>query len=153
MPAGGGQGRRILKIVIFDQRDLDWAQDVAARYPRVAAYLQPGNSETDPAQPVDPQDLADRMLWLVDQTVGQGLAAATDPAAALHVLIWATGAACDPREERDYDRDDLQQPDPVGRPDRIAANPKRCWSRCAIRNPMSAIMCASPRRNSPRFVR
>ncbi|MDB6179966.1 7-carboxy-7-deazaguanine synthase QueE [Paracoccus fistulariae] len=82
-----GRADRILKIVIFDQRDLDWAQDVAARYPRLPLYLQPGNPETDPAQAVDPQDLADRMLWLVDQTVGRGwLRPRILPQ--LHVLIW-----------------------------------------------------------------
>ncbi|MBC9245734.1 7-carboxy-7-deazaguanine synthase QueE [Paracoccus sp. 11-3] len=77
----------VMKIVIFDQRDLDWARDTAARYPDLPLYLQPGNSETDPSKPVDPQHLADRMLWLVDQTVGQGwLRPRILPQ--LHVLIW-----------------------------------------------------------------
>lgn len=77
----------VMKIVIFDQTDLEWAQNAAARYPDLPLYLQPGNPETDPSKPVDPQHLADRMLWLVDQTVGKGwLRPRILPQ--LHVLIW-----------------------------------------------------------------
>lgn len=76
-----------MKIVIFDHVDLDWARAAAARYPQLPLYLQPGNPETDPGIPVDPQDLAERMLWLVEETVGKGwLAPRILPQ--LHVLIW-----------------------------------------------------------------
>jgi len=85
--AGAGAGQRVLKIVVFDRRDLDWARTVAARHPGLPLYLQPGNPETDPAQPVDPQALADRLLWLVENTVGRGwLNPRILPQ--LHVLIW-----------------------------------------------------------------
>ncbi|MGV6874203.1 7-carboxy-7-deazaguanine synthase QueE [Pseudochelatococcus sp. B33] len=78
---------RIMKIVIFDEHDLEWARLAAARYPDLALYLQPGNPETDPEKPVDPQSLADRMRWLVDATIGRGwLAPRILPQ--LHVLIW-----------------------------------------------------------------
>ncbi len=85
--AGEGAAQRVLKIVIFDQADLDWAHEVAARHPDLPLYLQPGNPETDPALPVDPQALADRLLWLVENTVGRGwLKPRILPQ--LHVLIW-----------------------------------------------------------------
>lgn len=77
----------VMKIVIFDQTDLDWARDAATRYPDLPLYLQPGNPETDPTIPVSPQGLADRMLWLVEETVGKGwLTPRILPQ--LHVLIW-----------------------------------------------------------------
>lgn len=77
----------VMKIVVFDLQDLDWARAAADRYPQLPLYLQPGNSETDPALPVDAQGLADRMLWLVEETVGKGwLTPRILPQ--LHVLIW-----------------------------------------------------------------
>lgn len=85
--AAAGDAPRVMKVVIFDQTDLDWARDAAARHPDLTLYLQPGNPETDPDRPVDPQGLADRMLWLVEATVGQGwLTPRILPQ--LHVLIW-----------------------------------------------------------------
>ncbi|MFT4013512.1 MAG: 7-carboxy-7-deazaguanine synthase QueE [Paracoccus sp. (in: a-proteobacteria)] len=77
----------VMKIVIFDHADLSWAREAAARYPELPLYLQPGNPETDPARPVDPRRLADRLLWLVEETVGKGwLSPIILPQ--LHVLIW-----------------------------------------------------------------
>ena len=85
--AAAGDAPRVMKIVIFDEVDLEWARDAAARYPGLTLYLQPGNPETDPDRPVDPQGLADRMLWLVEATVGRGwLTPRILPQ--LHVLIW-----------------------------------------------------------------
>jgi len=85
--AAAGAADAVMKIVIFDQADLDWARATAARYPRLRLYLQPGNPETDPERPVDPQPLADRLLWLVDETVGKGwLSPIILPQ--LHVFIW-----------------------------------------------------------------
>ncbi|MBK4215956.1 7-carboxy-7-deazaguanine synthase QueE [Paracoccus caeni] len=85
--AAAGAARVVMKIVIFDQRDLDWARDAQSRYPGLPLYLQPGNPEVDPTLPVSPQALADRMLWLVNETVGKGwLTPHILPQ--LHVLIW-----------------------------------------------------------------
>ncbi len=83
-----GQGvDTAMKIVIFDERDLEWARAAAARYPDLPLYLQPGNPNTDPAHAVAAQSLADRLLWLVDETVGKGwLRPRILPQ--LHVLIW-----------------------------------------------------------------
>lgn len=77
----------VMKIVIFDDRDLQWAREAAARYPGLQLYLQPGNPETDPSQPVSAQSLSDRLLWLVEETVGKGwLVPRILPQ--LHVLLW-----------------------------------------------------------------
>jgi 7-carboxy-7-deazaguanine synthase len=85
--AGQGAGRVVMKIVVFDEVDLAWAREAAARHPELALFLQPGNPEVDPRLPVDPQRLADRMLWLVERTAGAGwFAPRILPQ--LHVLIW-----------------------------------------------------------------
>lgn len=85
--AAAGTTEKIMKIVIFDETDLAWARAASARYPSLPLYLQPGNPEVDPEKPVDPQALADRMLWLVEATVGRGwLTPRILPQ--LHVLIW-----------------------------------------------------------------
>ncbi len=85
--AGRTAGQMVMKIVVFDDLDLQWAREAAARHPDLPLYLQPGNPETDPDIPVAPQALADRLLWLVERTVGQGwLVPRILPQ--LHVLIW-----------------------------------------------------------------
>ncbi|WP_095589086.1 7-carboxy-7-deazaguanine synthase QueE [Actibacterium ureilyticum] len=85
--AGQRAGQMVMKIVIFDQPDLDWARDAAARYPQLPLYLQPGNPDVDPDQPVPPQALAERLEWLFDNTTGAGwFAPRILPQ--LHVLIW-----------------------------------------------------------------
>ena len=77
----------VMKIVIFDDADYDWARAAADRYPALPLYLQPGNPEVDPDIPVDPQRLSDRLLWLVDKTMNDGwFAPRVLPQ--LHVLLW-----------------------------------------------------------------
>ncbi|MBE9639053.1 7-carboxy-7-deazaguanine synthase QueE [Salipiger mangrovisoli] len=85
--AGQGARQVVMKIVIFDRRDYAWAKGAHARHPELPLYLQPGNPEVDPDVPVDPQSLADRLLWLVDMTTGDGwFAPRILPQ--LHVLLW-----------------------------------------------------------------
>ncbi|OUD09330.1 7-carboxy-7-deazaguanine synthase QueE [Marivivens niveibacter] len=85
--AGQSAGQTVMKIVIFDDTDYAWAKDAHARYPDMALYLQPGNPEVDPDVPVDPQGLADRLLWLTEKTMGDNwFAPRILPQ--LHVLIW-----------------------------------------------------------------
>jgi 7-carboxy-7-deazaguanine synthase len=87
LSAGQGAGQTVLKIVIFDQRDYDWAREVAGRYPDLPLYLQPGNPEVDPSLPVAPQDVADRLLWLVEKvTADRWFRPRVLPQ--LHVLLW-----------------------------------------------------------------
>ncbi|WP_050603744.1 7-carboxy-7-deazaguanine synthase QueE [Ruegeria sp. 6PALISEP08] len=76
-----------LKIVIFNDTDFQWAKDVAARYPDLPLYLQPGNPETDPDLPVDLTQATERLEWLIDKTLGLGwFAPRILPQ--LHVLVW-----------------------------------------------------------------
>lgn len=85
--AAAGEAAKVMKIVVFDEQDIAWARQAAARHPELALYLQPGNPETDPDRPVDPQRLAERLRWLVEATVGRGwLTPRILPQ--LHLLIW-----------------------------------------------------------------
>ena len=82
-----GAARIALKIVIFDETDYAWAQEVAGRYPDLPLYLQPGNPQVDPGVPVAAQDVADRVLWLVEKVCADGwFAARVLPQ--LHVMLW-----------------------------------------------------------------
>lgn len=81
----------VLKIVIFDEADYLWARDVAARYPALPLYLQPGNhtppTPEDDSAGVDQDGIDARMRWLVDRVIGDGwFAAKVLPQ--LHVMLW-----------------------------------------------------------------
>ncbi|WP_429818097.1 7-carboxy-7-deazaguanine synthase QueE [Ensifer sp. B1-9] len=80
-----------LKIVVFDERDYAYARDVAARYPHLPLYLQPGNHTPPPPDDdnatVDIDGIIDRMLWLVGKvTEDRWFEARVLPQ--LHVLLW-----------------------------------------------------------------
>jgi 7-carboxy-7-deazaguanine synthase len=91
--ASRGQPRCVLKIVVFDDADYDYAQAVAARYPALPVYLQVGNpaplastGDALPA-PADIDDLLGRFRWLVRKvTADRWFAATVLPQ--LHVLAW-----------------------------------------------------------------
>ena len=85
--AAKGAGNIVMKIVIFDDVDYAWARAAADKYPDLPLYLQPGNLEVDPDVSVDPQLLADKLLWLVDKTINDSwFAPRVLPQ--LHVLLW-----------------------------------------------------------------
>lgn len=85
--AAKGAANIVMKIVVFDDIDYNWARVIADKHPALPLYLQPGNSMVDPELPVDPQSLADRLLWLVDKTMSDGwFAPRVLPQ--LHVLLW-----------------------------------------------------------------
>lgn len=87
LESGLGAKTIVLKVVIFDDTDYAWAKDVATRYSDLPLYIQPGNPEVDPDLPVDPQDLSDRLLWLIEKTMED---AWFKPRVLpqLHVLVW-----------------------------------------------------------------
>ena len=85
--AATGAGQIVLKIVIFDDVDYAWARMSADQYPHLPLFLQPGNLQVDPDVAVDPQTLADKLLWLVDKTMADSwFAPRILPQ--LHVLLW-----------------------------------------------------------------
>ena len=87
--AGGAP--RALKMVIFDDRDYDWARDVARRYPDMPLYIQPGNHTPPPPDDddaeVDIDGIMTRYEWLIDKTLADHWYTPTI-LPQLHVLIW-----------------------------------------------------------------
>lgn len=85
--AGRRAPRTVMKIVIFDRTDYEWAKRAHARHPDLPLYLQPGNLDVDLDTPVDPQALADRLGWLTRAAMDdRWFAPRILPQ--LHVLIW-----------------------------------------------------------------
>ena len=81
----------VLKMVVFDEADYLYAQDVASRFPQIPVYLQPGNHTPPPpgddSATVDQAGLDARMRWLVDRVAGDGwFSARVLPQ--LHVMLW-----------------------------------------------------------------
>ena len=76
-----------MKIVIFDDEDYAWAKAASEKYPHLPLYLQPGNSEVDPNEPVDLTATIDRLHWLIEKvTADRWFTPRVLPQ--LHVLVW-----------------------------------------------------------------
>lgn len=84
--AAGDRPKIALKIVIFDDADYAYAQDVAARHPEHKLYLQPGNDQVD-KEGVDMDQLSAKLRWLVDKVEADAWFEAT-VLPQLHVIIW-----------------------------------------------------------------
>ncbi|MGB3223392.1 MAG: 7-carboxy-7-deazaguanine synthase QueE [Desulforhopalus sp.] len=79
----------VLKLVVLDEADFSYAQQVAERFPNFPVYLQPCNpvpsSEGDVE--VDFQSMTLQLRWLVDKVLeAQWYKASVLPQ--LHVLLW-----------------------------------------------------------------
>lgn len=80
---------KVMKIVIFDEADYAWARDVAARYPHLPLYLQPGNHTPPDARgdKIDMGGIMARYEWLIGRTLAdRWFTPRILPQ--LHVLVW-----------------------------------------------------------------
>lgn len=76
----------VLKFVIFDEEDYQYARNAAARYPHFPVYLQPGN-HTPNGDDCDTDGIMDRMRWLIERVNSdQWFDVTVLPQ--LHTLIW-----------------------------------------------------------------
>ncbi|MCM3587584.1 7-carboxy-7-deazaguanine synthase QueE [Mesobacillus maritimus] len=78
-----------LKIVVFDDRDLEYAKDVYRRYPGVPFYLQVGNEDMgnlDNAKLVS--DLIGKYEWLIDQVTMDAELNDVKVLPQLHTYVW-----------------------------------------------------------------
>lgn len=78
----------VLKMVIFDDTDYSYAQEVENRYPHIPVYLQPGNATPSQVGEFNIEGVLDKTRWLIDKVVqGQWNDAVVLPQ--LHTLLWA----------------------------------------------------------------
>lgn len=86
-----GSAQTVLKVVIFDDVDFAYAQEVAKRLPDLPIYLQPGNHTPPPPEDdnaeVDIEGIDDRMRWLVDRVIEEKWYNAR-VLPQLHVMLW-----------------------------------------------------------------
>jgi 7-carboxy-7-deazaguanine synthase len=91
--AAGRQPRCALKIVIFDDRDYDFARTAARRFPSLPMYLQVGNPapliaiDGGGSERADVDELMRRFRWLVGKVADDRWFEVT-VLPQLHVLAW-----------------------------------------------------------------
>ena len=85
LKAAGNGPETVMKIVIFDQTDYEYAQDAANRYPALRLYLQPGNHQVE-GEP-DISGLNERLLWLAEKVTNDNWHKA-HVLPQLHVMLW-----------------------------------------------------------------
>lgn len=87
----GSRTEIVMKIVIFNDSDYEWARETAVRYPALKLYLQPGNHT--PPHPEDDNDSIDieginvRTRWLIDKALSDHWFT-VHIVPQLHVLLW-----------------------------------------------------------------
>lgn len=69
-----GNERASLKIVVFDDTDLDWALHLFSHFPATQTFLQVGNHDVAPAQTElrrrsHAEELFERLRWLADAVI------------------------------------------------------------------------------------
>jgi len=78
-----------LKVVVFDERDLEYAMEVHRRYPKATFFLQAGNDDLTEA---DPRTLLDRLMkrytWLVDTVMASEELKDVRVLPQLHAWLW-----------------------------------------------------------------
>lgn len=77
-----------LKVVVFDDRDYEYARDIHKRYPHVEFFLSVGNEDS-----AEEGDISGRLLqkldWLWDKVLNDEEMNDAKPLPQLHTLIWA----------------------------------------------------------------
>ena len=83
--AAGKGAQIVLKIVVFDAGDYEYARNAAAKYPDLPAYIQPGNHRAD--GDFDDEAVMARMRWLVETANNDNWYDVTI-LPQLHTLLW-----------------------------------------------------------------
>ncbi|WP_173917196.1 7-carboxy-7-deazaguanine synthase QueE [Halobacillus sp. Marseille-Q1614] len=78
-----------LKVVIFDEEDLYYAEKVHERYPDVPFFLQVGNDDLEEEEPVRlASDLLTKYEWLIDQVMESASLNHVRVLPQVHALLW-----------------------------------------------------------------
>src|SRR5204862_3005112 len=78
--------RSVLKIVCFDEFDLDWARSLAAEYPQLPLYLSAGTPVPDPQRRRDAVE--QRYRWLCARVARDPELSRASGIPILHVNAW-----------------------------------------------------------------
>ncbi len=83
--AAKDQPETVLKIVVFDDADYDYAKNAAQKYSELPVYLQPGNHKIEGAP--DQEGLRERLVWLAEKVnADRWFEVRVLPQ--LHVMMW-----------------------------------------------------------------
>ncbi|HKJ71988.1 MAG TPA: 7-carboxy-7-deazaguanine synthase QueE [Gammaproteobacteria bacterium] len=85
LQAAGDSPATVLKVVVFDDGDFDYARELAGNFRELPVYLQVGNPE--PEGEPDPSGLMARYRWLVERVLEARWYDVT-VLPQLHVLAW-----------------------------------------------------------------
>ncbi|ERN53436.1 7-carboxy-7-deazaguanine synthase QueE [Alkalihalophilus marmarensis] len=78
-----------LKVVVFNEGDLEYAKHIHERYPEIPMYLQVGNDEVESVENDSLiSHLLDRYEWLIDQAVASETLNDVKVLPQLHTLVW-----------------------------------------------------------------
>ncbi|UOQ43690.1 7-carboxy-7-deazaguanine synthase QueE [Halobacillus salinarum] len=78
-----------LKVVIFNDEDLKYAEFVHERYPDVDFYLQVGNDDLEENKPASlASELLDKYEWLIDKVVASAKLNRVRVLPQVHALVW-----------------------------------------------------------------
>lgn len=86
----GSKAHVVLKVVVFDHRDYEYAKAVHARWPNVPLVLSVGNPYLQPDEGEDELALRllDRLRWLADRVTTDDVLRDVRVLPQLHVLLW-----------------------------------------------------------------
>jgi len=77
-------GQSLLKIVVFDEADYEYARNVHAMYPEKVLYLSVGNNVGFDG----PLSLVEKLTWLTNKVLADDQMQDVIPLPQLHVLMW-----------------------------------------------------------------
>ncbi|MEW9503001.1 7-carboxy-7-deazaguanine synthase QueE [Jeotgalibacillus marinus] len=78
-----------LKVVIFDEKDLDFAQELHERYPGIPFYIQTGNDQVHEENDKRlVSDLISRYEWLIDRVMERPVLNRVRVLPQLHTYVW-----------------------------------------------------------------
>lgn len=80
-------GNYVLKVVVFDDADFDYAKQVHQRYPDVPFYLQVGNDRVAQEGPTA-ERLLKKLNWLIGKVIADPDMNAVRTLPQLHTLLW-----------------------------------------------------------------
>ncbi|WP_175498757.1 7-carboxy-7-deazaguanine synthase QueE [Paenibacillus sp. NFR01] len=82
-----GKNNHTLKVVVFDETDYAYAQNVHARYPDIPLFLQPGNDDVTEEGDISAR-LLGRLEWLFNLVIADPAMNRARVLPQLHALIW-----------------------------------------------------------------